>query len=136
VLHCNSVHLWSCIRNVNKYFWRRCRGGSQYSLSIYRLHRIVLASIISLIELSVALCLFMVFIGKCMTEFDLLTNYHPDLESLLRKSRSRLSSPGSSGSHVREIIDQSQGSTPQVEPVPMAARKCINDFFGFVQCQH
>jgi hypothetical protein len=63
-----------------------------------------------------------------MTGFDLSANYHPDLESLLRKSRSRLSSPGSSGSRIREIIDQFQGSTPQVEPVPMAAQNCINDF--------
>jgi hypothetical protein len=52
----NFVCLWSYIRNVNKHLWRRCRGGGQYSLSIYRLHVIVLASIISLLELSVALC--------------------------------------------------------------------------------
>jgi hypothetical protein len=75
-----------------------------------------------------------------MTGFDLLANYHPDPESLLRKSYSRLSSLGSSASRIREIIDQFQGSTMQVEPVPMAARKCINDFwlrpvptFGLVQ---
>jgi hypothetical protein len=40
---------------------------------------IVLASIISLAELSVALCLFMVFTWKCMTVFDLLANYHQDV---------------------------------------------------------
>jgi hypothetical protein len=84
---------------------------------------IVLVSIISLTELSIALCLFMVFTGKCMTEFDLPANYHPDLEYLLRKSRSRLSSPGSLGSCVREIVDLFEGSTAQVEPVLMAARK-------------
>jgi hypothetical protein len=72
----------------------------------------------------------MVFTGKCMTRFDLLPNYHPDHESLLRKSCSWLSSPGSSGSHIWEIIDQFQGSTPQVEPVPMAPRKWINDFLA------
>jgi hypothetical protein len=116
------------MRNVNKYFWRRCQGGSQYSLSIYRLHRIVSTSIVSLTELYVALCLFMVFTGKIMTGFDLPANYHPDTESLLRKSRSRLSSPGSLRSRIQEIIDQFQGPTPQVELVPMAARKCINDF--------
>jgi hypothetical protein len=49
----NSVRLRSCIRNTNKHFWRRCRGESQYLLSVYRLHRIILASIISLIDLSV-----------------------------------------------------------------------------------
>jgi hypothetical protein len=44
--------------------------------------------------------LFMVFIGSCMTGFDLPANYNSGLESLIRKSRSRLSSPGYSGSHV------------------------------------
>jgi hypothetical protein len=34
----NSVRLRSCIRNVNKYFWRHCQEGSQYLLSVYRLH--------------------------------------------------------------------------------------------------
>jgi hypothetical protein len=89
----NSVRLRSCIRNINKHFWHRWQGGSQYSLSIYRLHRIVLVSIISFIELSVALCLFMDFTGKCMTGFDLPANDHPDPESLLGKSHFRLSSP-------------------------------------------
>jgi hypothetical protein len=41
-----------------------------------------------------------------MTGFDLTANYHLDPESLIRKSRSRLSSTGSSGSHVREIVDK------------------------------
>jgi hypothetical protein len=60
----------------------------------------ILASIISLTDLSAALCLFMVFTESCMTGLDLSTNYHTDPESLIRKSRSRLSSPGSSRSHV------------------------------------
>jgi hypothetical protein len=80
---------------------------------------IVLSSIVSLTELSVALCLFIVFTVKCINVFDLQANYHPDLDSLLRKPRSRLSSPGSSGS--LGILNQFQGSTPQVELVPMAA---------------
>jgi hypothetical protein len=102
----NSVRLRSYIRNVNKHFWCHCWGVSQYLLSIYRLHRIIPTSIISLTDLSAAMCLFMVFTGSCMTGFDLPTNYHSDPESLIRKSRSRLSSPRSSGSHVREIIDK------------------------------
>jgi hypothetical protein len=61
----NSVHLQGCIRNVKKHFWRRCRGGSQYLLSVYRLHGIILTSIISLTDLSAALWLFVVVIGKC-----------------------------------------------------------------------
>jgi hypothetical protein len=100
----NFVRLWSCIRNINKYFSRCCQG-SQLSLSIYRLSKIVLVSIISLIELSFALCLLMVFTGKCMTGFNLPANYHSDLKSLLRKSRSRLSSPRSFRSYIREIVD-------------------------------
>jgi hypothetical protein len=79
------VHLWSYIRNVNKHFWHRCRRGIQYLLSIYRLHGIILASIISLTVLSTALCFFMVFTGSCMTRFDLLANYHSNPESLIRK---------------------------------------------------
>jgi hypothetical protein len=63
-----------------------------------------------------------------MIRFDLPANYHSDPESLIRKSRSRLSSPGSFGSHVREIVDKFQGFPPPHEPVLMAARRCINDF--------
>jgi hypothetical protein len=124
----NSVRLRSCIRNINKHFWHRCRGGSQYLLSVYRLHGIILASIISLTDLSAALCLFMVFIGSCMTRFNLPTNYYSDLESLIRKSRSRLSLLGSSESHVREIVDRFLGSPPPHEPTLMATWRCINDF--------
>jgi hypothetical protein len=51
----NSVRSWSCIQNVNKHFWHHCRGGSQYLLSVYRLHRIILLSIISLTDLSTTL---------------------------------------------------------------------------------
>jgi hypothetical protein len=96
----NSVCLRSCIRNVNKHFWRYCRQGSQYLLSIYRLHGIILTNIVSLTDLSAAMCLFMVFTGSCMTGFDLPVNYHSELECVIRKSRSRLSLPGSSGSHI------------------------------------
>jgi hypothetical protein len=53
-------------------------------LSVYRLYRIILTNIISLIDLSAALCLFMVFTGSCMTGFDLPAIYHLDPESLVR----------------------------------------------------
>jgi hypothetical protein len=102
----NFMRLRSCIRNVNKHFRRRCWGGSQYLLSIYRLHRIILASIITLTDLSAALCLFIVIIGSCMSVFNLPANYQSDPESLIRKYRSRFSSLGYSGSHVREIVDK------------------------------
>jgi hypothetical protein len=124
----NFVRLRSCIRNINKHFWHHHWGGSQYLLSVYRLHRIILASIISLMDLCTTLCLFIVFTESCMTGFDLPANYHSDPESLIKKSHSRLSSPGSSGSHVREIVDKFQGSPLPHEPALMATRRCINDF--------
>jgi hypothetical protein len=43
-------------------------------------------------------------------------------------SCSRLYSPGSSGSHVREIVNKFQGSPPPHEPALMATQKYINDF--------
>jgi hypothetical protein len=89
---------------------------------------IILTSIISLADLSTAMCLFMVFTRSCMTGFDLPANYYMDPESLIRKSCSRLSSPGSSGSHVREIVDKFQGSPPPHKPALMATQRCINDF--------
>jgi hypothetical protein len=70
----------------------------------------------------------MVFTGSCMIRFDLTANYHSDLESLIRKSRSRFSSSGSFRSHVREIVDKFQGSPLPHEPTLMAAWRCINDF--------
>jgi hypothetical protein len=123
------MRLQSYKRNINKHFWHYYRG-RQLSLSVYRLSKIALVNIINLTELSFALCLLMVLTGKCMTKFNLMANYHTDLESLLRKSRSRLSSPGSFGSYIREIIDQFQRPTTPVEPLPMVAtaHKCINDF--------
>jgi hypothetical protein len=65
-----------------------------------------------------------------MIKFDLPANYHLDLESLIRKSHTRLSSPGSFRSHVREIVDKFQGSSPPHEPTLMATRRCINDFLA------
>jgi hypothetical protein len=72
----------------------------------------------------------MVFTGSCMTGFDLPAKYHLDLESLIRKSRSRHSSPGSSESHVWKIIDKFQESPPPHEPKLMAARRCIDNFLA------
>jgi hypothetical protein len=62
----NSVCLQSYIRNANKHFWHHCRGGSQYHLSIYRLHSIILVSIISLADLSASQCLCVAFTGKVL----------------------------------------------------------------------
>jgi hypothetical protein len=89
------------------------------------LHSTILDSIISHADLSVSLCLCLVFARRRMNGIDLPANYHSDPESLIRKSRSKFSSPGSSGSHVRDIVDKFQG--PPQEPAQMAGRKCIND---------
>jgi hypothetical protein len=107
----NFVCLWSCIRNVNNDFWHYCRGGSQCLVSVNRLHGIILTSIIGLTDLSTSLCFFMAFTRSCMTGFDLPANYHSDSKSLIRTSQIRLSSPDSSGSHVREIVNKFFGIT-------------------------
>jgi hypothetical protein len=72
----NSVRLRSCIRNVNKHFQRCCWGGSRYLLSVYRLHKIILASIISLADLSSSLCLCVVFTGKILFRPEPPTIHH------------------------------------------------------------
>jgi hypothetical protein len=72
----NFMHLQSCIRNVNKHFWCRCRGGSQYVLSVYRLHEIILTSIISLTDLSVVLWLFVVVTRKYFVRPESPTVHH------------------------------------------------------------
>jgi hypothetical protein len=65
---------------------------------------------------------------ECMTRFNLPVNYHSDPESLIRNSRSGLSSPGSSRTHVQEIVENFRDHHPPHKPALMAARKCINDF--------
>jgi hypothetical protein len=80
----NSVRLQSCIINVNKLFWRRCQGGSQYLLSIYRLHRVIQTNIISLIDLSTTLWLFVVVTGKCFLGPESPTIHHSFPRFMLR----------------------------------------------------
>jgi hypothetical protein len=64
------VRLRSYIQNVNMHFWRHCWGRSQYLLSVYRLHGIILTSIISLTDLSAALWLFVVVTRKCFVRHE------------------------------------------------------------------
>jgi hypothetical protein len=80
----NFVRLRSWIRNVNKHFWRRCWGGSQYLLSVYRLHGIILTSIISLTDLSVVLWLFVIVTEKCFVGPKSPTVHHSFLRFTLR----------------------------------------------------
>jgi hypothetical protein len=98
----NSLHLRSCIRNVNKHFWCRCRGGSQYLLSIYRLHGIILTSIISLTDLSAAPWLFVVVTGKCFVRPE-----SPIVHHSLPRFTSRFISTGLLGSLIRQVSKKS-----------------------------
>jgi hypothetical protein len=66
----------SCIRNISKHFWCCYRGESQYLLSVYRLHWIILANIISFVDLSASLCLCVVFTGKILFGPEPLTINH------------------------------------------------------------
>jgi hypothetical protein len=72
----NSVHLRSCIKNANKHLWRRCQEGSQYLLSVYKLHGIILTSVISLTDLYATLWLFVVVTWKCFVGLDSPTAHH------------------------------------------------------------
>jgi hypothetical protein len=94
----NSVRLRSYIQNVNKHFWRHYQGGSQYLLSVYRLHGIILTSIISLIELSTALCLFVVVTGKCFVGPESLIVHHS-----FPRFMWRFFSTGLLGSLIRQV---------------------------------
>jgi hypothetical protein len=105
----NSMRLQSYIRNINKHFWHRCRGGSQYLLSVYSLHEVILTSIISLADLSAALWLFVVVTGKCFVRPESPTVHH----SFLRFT-SRLISTGLLGFLIREVSKKSNRVDPRM----------------------
>ena len=109
----NSVHLQSCIRNVNNYFWCCC-WGSQLTLSTDRLSRIVLVSIVSLRELSLALCLLLVFTWKYGIGLPLRATHHTDLEPSLGKPRIRVYSPKFFRSGIQELSGKSLRTTPGI----------------------
>jgi hypothetical protein len=110
----NFVHLRSYIINVNKHFWSHCRRGSQYLISVYRLHRIILASIISLAEIFVALCLFVVFTGKCLIGSESLTIYHSYQGFPLRTIHTIFLSIELLGFLVRQVIKWSTRRNPRM----------------------
>jgi hypothetical protein len=105
----NYVRLQSCIRNVNKHFWCRCRGGSQYLLSVYRLHRIILASIIGLADLSASLCLCVVFTGKILFGPKPLTIHHS-----FRRFTSRFFSTKLLAAIIRQVHEKSNRRNPRM----------------------
>jgi hypothetical protein len=105
----NFARLRSCIRNVNKHFWHHCWGGSHYLLSVYRLHVIILSSIISLIDLSAALWLFVVVIGNYFVRPESPTTHH----SFLRFT-SRFISIGLLGFLIRQVSKKSNQRDPRM----------------------
>jgi hypothetical protein len=76
--------------NVNKHLWHRCQRGSQYLLSFYRLHGIILTSIISLTDLSIALWLFVVVTGKGFVRLESPIVHHSFLRFTSRFISTRL----------------------------------------------
>jgi hypothetical protein len=105
----NSVPLQSCIRNDSKHFLRRCRGGSQYLLSVYRLHGIILTSIISLTDLSAALSLPVVVTGK-----GLIGPKSPTAHHLFPRFTSRFISTGLLGFLIRHVNRKSNQRDPRM----------------------
>jgi hypothetical protein len=105
----NSVDLQSCIKNVNKHFYRRCQCGSQYLLSVYRLHGVILTSIISIIDLSAATWLFVVVTGRCFVEPESPTVHHS-----FSRFRSRFISTGLLGFLIRQVSKKSNRMDPRM----------------------
>jgi hypothetical protein len=105
----NSMHLQSCIRNVNKHFWHRYRGGSRYLLYVYRLHGAILTSIISLTDLSGALWLFVVITVKCFVGPDSPTVHHSFTRFTLR-----FISTGLLGFFIRQVSKKSNRMDPRM----------------------
>jgi hypothetical protein len=105
----NFMCLWSCIRNVSKHLWRRCQGGSQYLLSVYRIHRIILTCIIRLIDLFATMWLFMVVTRKCFVGLESPTAHH----SFLRFT-SIFISTGLLGVLIRQVSQKSNRRHPRM----------------------
>jgi hypothetical protein len=94
---------------VNKHFWRRCRGGSQYLLSVCRLHGIILTIIISVTNLSAALWLFVVVTWKCFVGPESRTDYHSFLRFTLR-----FISTGLLGSLIQQVSKKGNQRDPRM----------------------
>jgi hypothetical protein len=105
----NSMRLQSYIQNVNQHFWRRYWGGIQYLLSIYRLHGIILTSIISLIDLSATLWLIVEVTGKCFVGPKSPTVHHSFLRFTLR-----FISTGLLGVLIQQVSKKSRRMDPRM----------------------
>jgi hypothetical protein len=105
----NSMHLQSYIRNVNKHFWCHCWGESQYLLSVYRLHGIILTSIINLTDLFADLWLFVVVTEKCFVGPE-----SPIVHHLFPRFMLRFISIGLLRSLIRQVIKKSNQRDPRM----------------------
>jgi hypothetical protein len=116
----NSVRLRSYRRNVNKHFWRRCQGKSQYLLPVYILHRIILASIISLADLSASLCLCVVFIGKILFGPEPPIIYH-----CFQRFTSRFFSTEFLGALIQQVHEKSNRRNPRMSFKQLAGESIV-----------
>jgi hypothetical protein len=123
----NVVRLRSYIRNVNRHFWRCCWGGSQYLLSICRLHKIILASIISLADLSASMCLCVVFTGKILFVPEPLTIHHS-----FRRFTSRFFLTELLGALIQQVHEKSNHINPRMSFNQLAG-ECIVEAW---ECYH
>jgi hypothetical protein len=123
----NSMCLWSCIQNINKHFWRCCREGSQYLLCVYILHRIILAGIISLANLSASQCLCMVFTGKILFRPEPLTIHHS-----FWKFTSRFFSIELLGALIRQVCEKSNRRNPRMSFKQLAGESIVEAW----ECYH
>jgi hypothetical protein len=105
----NFVRLQSYIQNINKHFWCRYWGGSQYLLSVYRLHGIILTSIISLTNLSATPWLFVVVTWKCF-----IRPKSPIVHHLFLRFTSRFISTRLLGFLIRQVSKKSNRMDPRM----------------------
>jgi hypothetical protein len=84
-------------------------GGSHYLLSVYRLHGIILTSIISLTDLSATLWLFVVVTGKCFVGLE-----SPIALNSFSRFTSRFISIGLLGFLIRQVSKKSNQRDPRM----------------------
>jgi hypothetical protein len=92
-------------------------GESHYLLSVYRLHGVILTSIISLTDLSTALWLFVVVTAKCFVGPESPTVHHSFLRFTLRLTSTRL---------LEFLIRQVSKKSDQMDP-RMSFKQLVDD---------
>jgi hypothetical protein len=116
----DSVRLRSYIRIVNKHFYCHCRGAGQYLLFVYRLHRIILASFICLVDLSASLSLCMVFTGKFLFRPEPPTVHHS-----FQRFTSRFFSTELLGALIRQVREKRSRRTLRMSFKQLAGESIV-----------